>query len=309
MNLRNLSVQGILSLILVAQLSLAMAASPVIGVATARGSFRIDQAAVSGNGTLFDGTTIETGKASSDVELAEGARMLLGAGTRGRVYRDRMILEKGAGELRNGAGYRIEARSLRILPASQDAVGRVEVKNDRLVQVASLRGSFQVVNAYGVTIATLAAGRSLEFEPQAAGAAAPSTLTGCVVKHDTHFLLTDETAGVTVQLRGGGVDKHVGHRVEVTGASVPSATPASGASHVIQVASFKELSRRCPAPVAGVAAGGAAAGGAKAGTGAAKAAGMSAASKAVIAGVIIAGAAAGTAVAVTAADDSGTISR
>src|SRR5262245_496894 len=99
---------------LVFQLSIALAASPVIGVAIAKGSFQLDSSRTPGNGTLFEGSTVETGKASSELKMASGVRMLLDVGTRSRVYRDYMSLEKGAGQVEHARNYRIRARSLQI---------------------------------------------------------------------------------------------------------------------------------------------------------------------------------------------------
>jgi hypothetical protein len=97
-------------------------------------------------------------------------------------------------------------------------------------------------------------------------------------------VLTDETAAVTAELQGPGLDKYVGGCVEITGALVPSAQPVTGATQVIRVSKVK----RCSKPAAAAAAGGAAG-----------AAGMAVATKAVIVGIVVAGAATGTAVALT----------
>lgn len=282
--------QGMLSLAVVAQLFVCLAASPVIGVATSNGKFRLDGAVVAGNGTVLEGSTIETGQAAGTVQLAGGTRLHLAASTRGRLYRDRMILEKGAGELTAAAAYAVEARNLRIVPEGAGVVGRVRVRPGDPVQVAALRGVVQVRTMAGLTVASLGPGRALEFDSQA-GTGEAATLTGCVVKRDGSFFLTDETARITVELRGGGVERHVGRRVEVRGSFLAGATPASGASHVIEPSTLKELSRSCPGPAGPGAASAGAAG-----------AGMSTASKAVIAGVIVAAAGAGTAIAVTGED-------
>ena len=312
-----MNIQVILSLLLVLQLSVAMAAAPVIGVATVRGDFRLDNAAVNGNGTVFEGSVIETGRASGELQLSSGTTMQLGAETRGQVYRDKLILQRGISEIRNSSRFGVEANALRIVAEENGAVGRVEIMETNKIQVAALRGNFRVTNANGVMIAALSAGRALEFETKGAGASAPSTLIGCLVKRDGHYLLTDDTSGVTVELKGASLDKYEGHKIEVTGGNVPSAVPVETASQVIQVSKVKDISKRCSSAAAAAAAGGAAAGaataaggaaagGAAAGgaaAGAATAAGAAVATKAVIAGVVVAAAATGTAVAVTTEED------
>ena len=114
------SVQSLIALILSANLSLGMAAGPALGTATARGSFTIDNATIAGNATLFEGNHIETGKASSQLQLNNGARMQLAAESSGIVYRDRLVLEKGT----EGGNFQVEANSLRIRPASKPPAPR-----------------------------------------------------------------------------------------------------------------------------------------------------------------------------------------
>jgi hypothetical protein len=294
MKFENLSARPLLALILAALIAVSTAAEPVIGTASATGSFKINQSTVTGNGTLLEGAAIETSKAASTVQLTSGGVLRLGADSRGRIFRDKLVLERGAGRMTGSSGYQIRARSLQIVADSGETVGHVETKGANTVLVAALKGSLQVRTAGGTTIASVAAGRALEFEPQN-GAAGPSTLTGCLVRKDGRLLLTDETAGITVELQGGEAHKHVGHRVEVTGSTIPSAKPAAGASQVIEVNQLKELSKRCSSPAGAIAGAGAGAGTATAGG--------SVATKAVVAGVIVAAATTGTAVAITTSDD------
>jgi hypothetical protein len=84
-------------------------------------------------------------------------------------------------------------------------------------------------------------------------------------------LLTDETSNVTVQLRGGSAKGN--RRYQVTGSMVPNATPASGATQVLNVASAKELGA-CGTGAAGAAGAAGAGGAAAAGLGTAAIAGI-----------------------------------
>jgi len=309
-----MNLQMALAIFMMVQLSVGMAASPVIGVATARGGIKIDSASANGNGTLFEGTSVETGRTASDLRMSNGVRMQLASGSKGVVYGDRIVLERGESQLSappaTAADYRVEARSLRVMADGPGSSGRVQLIASNRIQVAALRGNVRVTNAKGIVLASLAAGRALEFEPQESGASAPSTLTGCVVKMDGKYFLTDETAGVRVELRGL-PDKKTGHRIEVTGSPVPNALAAAGASQILQVGAIKELSDKCSVKAGAVAAG-AATGGAAAGTGAATAGsaagaaaagGGIAATTAVVAGVVVAAAATGAVVAFTGEED------
>ena len=280
---------------MVSQLSLGLAATEAIGIAMADGSIQLNEALVSGNGTLFEGTTVTTGQAASQLRLNGGVTMDLASDSRGTVYQDRILLLRGAGQLESARGYRIEAKGLNIVSDSPESAARVWLKEGNLVQVAALRGQFRVTNRDGIVLAAMPAGRALAFSAPQAGASAPSAVSGCLAEKDGHYFLTDETAEVTFELRGDGLDVLAGRKVAVTGVIVPKAEPAKGAAQVLQVSSLKQLSERCSSVAGAAAAGGAAAGAAAAGAAAGGAAAVGA-TTAVVAGVAVA--AAGTAAAV-----------
>jgi hypothetical protein len=105
--------------------SLASAAVPVIGTVVAKGAFRLDNATVTGNATLFEGTTIETKGAVSRMELSSGAKVSLATESKARFFGDHMILEKGEGRLEKAESFRFEARGLVIQPETGNASARV----------------------------------------------------------------------------------------------------------------------------------------------------------------------------------------
>lgn len=228
-----------------------VAASPAIGTVMAKGSFRLDNMTVRGNATLFEGATIETADTGSSMELSSGARVTLSPESKGRFFGDHVVLERGQGRLDKTAGFHFEARGLKIQPETGNSTGRVLLAGTR-VQVAALTGSFRVLNASGMVVAKLPPGLTLAFEPQISSA--PTKLMGRLVIKNGHYLLTDETTNVTVELFGPGLAKEVGHRIEVTGSLDPTVTPVSDASEFIRVTSVK------PVPVSGAAPAGAAGG-------------------------------------------------
>ncbi len=234
------------------------AASPVIGTVVARGAFRMDNATVTGNATLFEGATIETATTGSALELTSGARVTLGTTTKGRVFGDRIVLERGKSRLDKAEGFRVEARGLLIQPETGNSTGRVELAGATRVEVAALTGTFRVLNSRGMVVARIATGSTLAFEPQSINR--PTHLTGRVVNRGGHYLLTDETTNVTVEVAGPNLDKVAGKRVELTGTLDPTATPVSDASQFIRVASVKPLPGAATAAGAGGTAGGTAGG-------------------------------------------------
>jgi hypothetical protein len=268
-----------------------------IGMVNAGGTFQVDHARVVGTATLFDGTVVETGRVSGDLQLNTGARMQLASESTGRVFQDRLVLERGIGQLQ-GRGYKIEARSLRIVADDPVASARVTLSGAKRVQVAALQGSVRVINAQGLLVANMSPGTALEFEPQGEVTEVDSKLTGTLLKKGGAFFLTDNTTKVTAELRGAGLAAKVGKVVEVVGQVQPHATAAAGATQVIAVKAIT----LAQAATAAAGAGGAGAGAAGAGTGAAggaasaagaAATGIGAGTVAVVGGVAAAGTVAG----------------
>lgn len=278
--------------------SAVFAATPAIGVAMSDGTILINDTQTPGNATVFDGATLQTRKNSSQVRLKDGAQVRLESDSLGTVFADHVDLKQGSARIWD---YSANASGLSVR-AEADSSASVTMKG-KVVEVAALTGNVRVFNASGINVANLVPGRALDLLPQDAGASTPSTLTGCAVRSNGNLLLKDETSNVTAQLRGGNVK--TGQRVQVTGSLVPNATPASGATQVIQVTSVKAVGGACTGTAAAAGAAAAGAGAAGAGAGAAGAAGAAiGASTAAIAG---AGVAAATGIALGAAAGTGAI--
>jgi hypothetical protein len=189
------------------------------------------------------------------VRLNGGAQLRLASDSRGTVFSDHVELQKGSASIK---GYSANANGLNIR-ADGKASAEISVRDKGEVQIAALMGNVHVFDAAGLNVANLAPGRALDLRPQAAGAGAASSLTGCAVKSGNSTLLTDEASNVTVQLRGG--NAKVGRYLQIGGSMVPNATPASGATEAINVTNVKDLGA-CTAsgvPVAGVGGGSSAA--------------------------------------------------
>jgi hypothetical protein len=266
--------------------SYAMAGTTAIGTASARGSMRVDGSVVNGNATLFDGTVVETSEATTAVRLDKGVEIKLATDSRGTLYRDRLVLEKGAGELAAGR-FLLQASGLSVTPDAPNSRGVVSFQDPHTVQVSALQGNFHVANSQGLLLASVQPGHMMLFNMQQAGATAPTTVTGlltretdkCAANGGKKFYITVNETGVKYEVTGEDLDSKVGKTVTLTGTPDPNAQPTSCAAGVLVASSV--------AVVAG-AAGGAA-------VGAAAGAGWAAGHVALITGVAIA-AAAGTGV-------------
>ncbi len=187
------------------------AAAPAIGIVTASGHVTIEHSQVWGNATLFDGATVETTSASSEVALRNGVRLQLGAGSRARVWENRAVLERGVGQVGGSAAYELDAATLKIHAADS---GRVRVIAGDRIQVAALTGSARVTNANGVLLASVAAGNTMSFEPQNSPVLSH---TGCLLYKDGHFIIQDENNNSVTELNGKDLAQNTGNRVTATG--------------------------------------------------------------------------------------------
>jgi hypothetical protein len=213
--------------------TMAFAGSPAIGIATASGHFTLENSVVWGNSTLFDGSTVETSQASSSLALRNGVKLELGAASKARVFEHHAILERGVGVM--AGTYEIDAAGLKI--SSGGARLRV-VMTDR-VEVAAVSGTARVSTGAGLLLASIPAGRSMNFSMQA-GATGAVTRTGCLVYKDGHFILQDENTQEVSELSGGeavmrDLRTNTGNRVEISGGTTAAKPAVSTATVSINV--------------------------------------------------------------------------
>ena len=215
----------------------AAAAPPVpttsIGVVSAAGNMLLNRSSVWGNGTLFNGTTVETTEASGNLALTNGVRMQLGAQSRASVFENRAVLEKGSTQVANRDGYLVEALGLKIA-GTAGARMRVALTTGGRVEVASLLGTASVRSDSGVLLAAIPAGGGLTFAFQGGG---PTVMrTGCLVYKSDHFLLQDDSTSEVLELSGAGLSTNVGNHVEVTG-SMGAARPVVSPATLVMIVS------------------------------------------------------------------------
>lgn len=284
--------QSFVVFILIGSLTLLPAAGPSIGVAMASGPFRVNRSEVKGNASLFDGAEVSTSKVSSKLRINGGAKIEIGTESQARVYANRAVIEKGAGQVESSSPYTIEARTLHIATADAKAIARVQLVGSDAVLVSAVNGPVRVTNGAGQLLARLAPGGNLRFLPQSAASDAYE-VTGCLLKKAGKTIVVDQTTGQYFEVRGAERSTEYGNRVTVKGKAVPGTTPVLGASAVIASDSLTLMAPGgCLATSSAVGADAAAP--TPASTTAAKPAPASGggANKAVIAGVIIGGGAA-----------------
>jgi hypothetical protein len=213
----------------------AFAATPAIGIVTASGHFKLDRSQVWGNATVFEGSVIETGTASSEIALRNGAKLQLGKDSRARILSDRVVMEKGIGQVSAPESFEVNAANLRI-----HSSGRLRVNVGQTVEIASLIGSVHVSSASGILMAAIPAGRAMNFSAQAANGSV--TRTGCLLFKDNHYILQDENTQEVVELSGQNLGGQVGNRVDMTGTASSAKPAVSIATLVVNVSTMTQKS-------------------------------------------------------------------
>jgi hypothetical protein len=237
------TVQSVLALTMSVAMGLSLAASPVIGTVLSKGAFRMNHATVLGNATLTEGALIETSTPAS-VRLKSGDQLTLGQDSRGQIFGDRLVLEKGMSRLDKSTGIHLVALGLTVLPDRGDSKATVTLDGLRRVRVASSTGALRVLNSGGQLIANLPAGSAVAFEPQP-GSGSVARVTGCLRQKSGHYLVTDAITNVTVEIAGAGIPEQLGNVVEVTGAMDVTATPSNDASQLIRAREVRRVTRGC----------------------------------------------------------------
>ena len=207
----------------------AVAKSPAIGVVTASGHFVLDRSEVWGNATLFDGGKIETGAASSEAALRNGVKIQLASASSATVGESRLTLTKGTGLVSATEDYQVAAGGLAIRSAAGASRVRVAWLAGGVVEVTALTGAVRVASRTGLVLASIPAGRRMDFAMQAA--AGVVRRTGCLLSKDGRFLLQDQNTQEILEIRGNDLATQVGNRVTVTGTASalrPALAIASG---------------------------------------------------------------------------------
>lgn len=213
----------------------ASGAAPYVGVAVSDGLIRINGANAAGNATLFAGATVETAEVGSKLRLRDGTVLFLGPQTRGQVFGDRTVIERGSARLDASGAYRVEALSLRIGAGPLPTSGVVSI-HGATVEVYGLEGRMLVANRTGQMVASVLPKQDRTF----AAATQPglSTVSGVLTHSAGAYRLTDEISNASIELRGTDLASKVGQRIRVSGAPLQGAAMGAGTSEVIQVASL-----------------------------------------------------------------------
>lgn len=216
-------------------LSAAFAGAPAaIGVVSASGYFDLEGSRIWGNSTLFEGADVQTTEASSELALPNGVKVHLAAHSAVRVWKDRIELTRGSGQVLAPATFTVRTGAVSV----EGTRYRVGLHPDARLEVTSLAGSARVLSSNRTLLATVPAGRNLTFAMQQ-----PMTRSGCLLYKGNGFILQVDDSPEVLQLTGPSLAQNLGNRVQVTG--VPSAAPAT-ISPAATILNVSELTLRAP---------------------------------------------------------------
>ena len=220
------------------------AAGEAIGSVYSKGAYRMDGVGARGNATVFDGSTLETDEAAAQIHLTNGANMWLAPKTRVTMSAQQILLLAGMGQFETPPRYRLETRAVRVSAAQPHTTVRMALDESGGSVVAPLNGAVEVTNSRGLHVGELAGGSAVRFANQP-GSDSRVSVSGCMSRNRDEITLTDTVTNVPVRLTGAGLEKQIGHMVDVSG--VESA-PA-GDTPVVIVSAVRPLSPGpCSAP-------------------------------------------------------------
>jgi hypothetical protein len=151
----------------------AFAVTPVIGVASAFGSFTVNSSQVAGNSNLYNGSQVNTGATTSQIFLQGGPSVLLATNTGATVYTDHLVLTQGSVRVDDMSKYDVQALGYRIAADEPNAQAAVRLR-DGAVEVASMSGAVRVFDPSGAMLTRVGAGTASSFKPGQTGAGSGS---------------------------------------------------------------------------------------------------------------------------------------
>ena len=173
-----------------------------IGSVVAHGELRVDGYAVKGSGTAFDGTAIETGsdaRSDADLLLSNGTRITLHSNSRGILFRDHFVLDRGEAEMSAPAPYRVEVDGLMVRSIGPNSSERIVIGSDHAIGIFAKEGRLEVAGSRVSVLAVIEPQNSRSFSRDANG----------------HWNVSDASAqGFNEPGRGNngeGIDRNRGH--------------------------------------------------------------------------------------------------
>jgi hypothetical protein len=212
-----------------------------IGTVSARGDFRVDGYRVSSNGTLFDGTSVETDLATATLRLNNGTEVTLSTNSHGVVYSNHLVLLQGKSQLRtSSSSFLLEAEGLHVASGGPNTLGMVALGPAKTVDVAAVTGELRIVNNAGLPLARVATGAAFSFpaaqeQPPAgpSGGAPLKEIEGVMTGGNGNYYVTDIDGTKYELVSGNSLKKFAGKNVAAAGFVQPASTPGGTPQFIV----------------------------------------------------------------------------
>ncbi|MGA9670259.1 MAG: hypothetical protein WBQ94_13685 [Terracidiphilus sp.] len=224
--------------------SYALAVTPSIGSVTARGETKIDNQVVAGSGTVFDGAVVETGQSvasAADLRLANNVEITLLRDSRGTLYRDRFILQRGKAQLGSTSSFRVQANGVVVVEAEAHSGGIVSIDPSDSVTVEAKDGTLEIRNAVGASVALVRPGHPLTFSSLTDKSPSDFSAAGTVSSENGRYYLNSTDTGLKYEVIGDNLQNFAGTSVVASGV-LEAATPAGGVAGLLQASSIRSPS-------------------------------------------------------------------
>jgi hypothetical protein len=221
--------------------SYALAATPSIGIVTARGETRIDNQVVEGSGTVFDGSVVETGQSISsgaDLRLANNMEITLMRDSRGTLYRDHFMLERGSAQLSSTDSFRVQANGMLVVPTEAHSSGLVSIEPANAITVEAKNGTLEIRNSSGASVAMVRPGHPLTFRSLTDKSPAEFSATGTVSSENGRYYLNSAETCMKYEVKGDNLQSFAGASVVASGV-LQAATQKDGVAGLLVASSIR----------------------------------------------------------------------
>jgi hypothetical protein len=185
-------------------------------VAWSAGNMKINGTNHNGSANVLPGQSVETGRSSSQLYLADGSRLRLGASSRLEVMANSLSLSSGVARVDSVAPGQavlpIRAGELEI--RGRDGIVSRPSANDVLVSASA--NPVEVRRHDGILIAMVRPGQTLSFAFGQASAKV-TELNGTIVEENGKYFVTDEVTKIKVELAGKDASAWKGKQVRLKG--------------------------------------------------------------------------------------------
>ena len=221
--------------------SYALAVTPSIGSVTARGETRIDNQLVQESGTVFDGSVVETGQSVSsgaDLRLTNNVEITLGRDSRGTLYRDRFMLQRGKAQLGSTDSFRVQANGVVVVPTEAHSSAIVSIDQANSITVEAKNGTLEIRNSSGASVALVRPGHPLKFSSVTDKSPAEFSAAGTVSSEKGRYYLNSTETGMKYEVKGDNLQNYDGASVVASGV-LAAATQGAGVAGLLQASSIQ----------------------------------------------------------------------